>query len=370
MTRRKKRKLRCGFTTGTAAAAATKAALILIFSGRAPKKVRVELLTGDTLEIAVHGCRLEDAHTAVCSVIKDAGDDPDITHGAEIGARVICDAGGEAGEVTIGGGQGVGRVTKPGLETPPGQPAITAGPRKMIRQSALEAMADYGLKGHVETEIFVPQGEELARHTLNARLGIVGGISILGTTGVVRPLSHASYVATIRAALSVAKASGLNRVVLTTGRRSERFAQQLWPRLPEEGFVQIGDYFAESMAMAAESRLEAVTLAVFFGKAVKMAQGIAHTHARSARMTLSTLARWTGEMTGDKDLAKQVAEANTARYAFELLDGDHAAVIDRVGDEMVKAAAGFCEHKAAVGAVIFGFDGAVRYDSTEKAGER
>lgn len=370
MTDRRKRKLRCGFTTGTAAAAATKAALICILSGRAPQKVRVELLTGETLEIKVQACRREDDHTAACTVIKDAGDDPDITHGAEIGARVTWHAGGEAGEVEIRGGEGVGRVTKPGLETPPGRPAITSGPRKMIRRSVAEAMADCDGEGRVETEIFVPRGEELARHTLNARLGIVGGISILGTTGVVHPLSHASYVATIQAALSVARAAGLDRVVLTTGRRSERFAQQLWPRMPEEGFVQIGDYFAEAMAMAAQCRFAAVTLAVFFGKAVKMAQGIAHTHARSARMTLTALARWTGEITGDADLAGQVAAANTARQAFELLDGDHREVIARVGDEMVKAAAGFCDHKAVVGAVIFGFDGVVRYDATQTAGER
>ena len=305
----------------------------------------------------------------MCSVIKDAGDDPDITHGAEIGARVVWHAGGKAGEITIGGGQGVGRVTKPGLETPPGQPAITAGPREMIRRSALEAMADHGLQGHVETEISVPQGEELARHTLNARLGIVGGISILGTTGVVRPLSHESYVATIRAALSVARASGLTQVVLTTGRRSERFAQQHWPLLPEESFVQIGDCFAEAMAVAAERRFKKVTLAVFFGKAVKMAQGIAHTHARSARLTLSTLAQWTREITGDAALARQVAEANTARQAFDLLAGDHPEVIARVGREVVKAAAAFCKHEAAVGAVIFGFDGAVRYTSLNTADE-
>lgn len=370
MSRGKGKKLRCGFTTGTAAAAAAKAALMVIINGRAPQKVRVQLLTGDPVDIDVHACRQEDPNTAVCTVIKDAGDDPDITHGAEIGARVVWDAGGRAGEVLITGGEGVGLVTKPGLETPPGQPAITAGPREMIRRSVHEVLAAGGFKGRVATEIFVPRGEELARHTLNSRLGIVGGISILGTTGVVRPLSHESYVATIRAALSVARASGLSRVVLTTGRRSERFAQQLWPRIPEEGFVQIGDYFAEAMAMAAELRFAAVTLAVFFGKAVKMAQGIAHTHARSARLTLSTLARWTREITADGELADRVAAANTARHAFDMLDGHHPEVIARVGEGVVGAADAFGRNKVAVAVVIFGFDGRVRYDSARKEGER
>ncbi|MGD9367721.1 MAG: cobalt-precorrin-5B (C(1))-methyltransferase CbiD [Desulfobacteraceae bacterium] len=359
MTGKRRKRLRSGFTTGTAAAAAAKAALLLIFSGRAPRKVGVELLTGDTMKIKVHACRHLAPDEAVCSVIKDGGDDPDITHGAEIGARVRWEASVKGRTVTISGGQGVGRVTRPGLETPPGRPAINSGPRKMIRRAALQAMADHGLYGAVEAEIFVPEGEALARHTLNARLGIVGGISILGTTGIVRPLSHEAYVATVQAALSVARASGLSRVVLTTGRRSERFARQRWPHIPDEGFVQIGDYFAQAMQMAADLKFEQVMLAVFFGKAVKMAQGIAHTHARSARLTLEKLARWALEVTGSADLAECVAGANTARHVFDLIKDDYPALIAKVGREVVRSAATFARGKVGVGAVIFGFDGSV-----------
>ncbi|WP_319521993.1 cobalt-precorrin-5B (C(1))-methyltransferase CbiD [uncultured Desulfosarcina sp.] len=361
MGRKRQKHLRSGFTTGTAAAAATKAALLFLFDGQAPSSVRVALLNGDTIEVAVHGCERIDEKSAICSVIKDAGDDPDITHGAEIAARVNWRATAADSSVVISGGNGVGKVTKPGLEVPPGQPAINPGPREMIRQSALEAMQSHRRPGIVETVIEVPKGEELARNTLNARLGIVGGISILGTTGIVRPMSHDAYVATIRSALSVARASGLNQVVFTTGRRTERFAQNLWPRLPEESFVQIGDFFARSMAMAVEHGFETVTLAVMFGKAVKMAQKIPHTHASSARMTLKALSRWAKERTGDSDLAARIAEANTARHAFEYIKDDHPGVIEKVGREVIRAADHFAGGKIRVGAVIFDFDGGIKF---------
>jgi cobalt-precorrin-5B (C1)-methyltransferase len=360
---RKRKDLRSGFTTGTAAAAATKAALLFLIRGKAPKIVDIGMLTGDRMGIKVSDCRRMGDDTAVCSVIKDGGDDPDVTNGAEIGALVVWRETRGKKTVTIRGGRGVGRVTKPGLETPPGEPAINSGPRKMIRLAVEEVLVEYGLKGNLDTEIFVPRGEELARHTLNSRLGIVGGISILGTTGIVRPMSHEAYTATIKAALSVAKANGLSRVVLTTGRRSERFFQQKWPRLPEEGYVQIGDYFAEAMEMVADMEFGEATLAVFFGKAVKMSQGIAHTHARSARLTLGTLAGWCREITADADLAERIAGANTARHAFDMFKDTHPDLINKVGVEVVNAAISFGGGKVDVRAVIFGFDGNVHFDS-------
>lgn len=362
MTRAKGKPLRSGFTTGTTAAAAAKAALLFMFRGETPPTVAVELLTGDSLDIAVHACRRLGPALSECSVIKDAGDDPDITNRAEIGARVTWEDTGAAPEVFIRGGPGVGRVTKPGLEVPPGEPAINPGPRRMIRQSALQALTDCGRQGKADIEIFVPRGEELARRTLNARLGIMGGISILGTTGIVRPLSHEAYVATIRSALSVAKASGLDQVVLTTGRRSERFAQMKWPHLPEEGVVQIGDYFAASMEMAAVQGFRKVILAVFFGKAVKMAQGIAHTHARSTRLTLEKLSRWALDISGNAGLADHVAQANTARHAFDLIKDDCPALIHKVGGQVVKAAQAFGGGRVKVGVVVFDFDGQVRFE--------
>lgn len=360
---KKGKRLRSGFTTGTAAAAATKAALVFLLSKQQPENVSILLLTGDRITIKVHSCTLIDSHTAVCTVIKDAGDDPDITHKAEIGARVTWkDLEGQP-VVAIDGGVGVGRVTKPGLEIPPGEPAINLGPREMIRIAVLEALDNQNRQGRVDTVIFVPKGELLAKKTLNFRLGIVNGISILGTTGIVRPLSHDAYIATIGSALSVARATGLNQVVLTTGRRSERFAQGVWKQLPEEGFVQIGDFFKHSMGIVAAKGFKEAIIAVFFGKAVKMAQGIGHTHARSARLTLELLARWSLDLTGDEQLRERIEKANTARHAFDLLKEDYPAVIEKVGNEVVRWGQKFCSGKVKVGAVIFGFDGEIRYTS-------
>jgi cobalt-precorrin-5B (C1)-methyltransferase len=363
MTDRQDKHLRPGFTTGTAAAAAAKAALSLLLTGRAPKTVRVTLLTGAPIDIPVHGCSIHPPHSAVCSVIKDAGDDPDITHRAEIGARVVLKPDAAPHAIEISGGTGVGRVTKPGLEIAPGRPAINPGPLKMITREIAEVLTQCGESTAVTVEVFVPKGEELARRTLNARLGILGGISILGTTGIVKPLSHAAYVATIRSALSVARAAGLNLAVLTTGRRSERHAQGLWPRLPEEAFVQMGDYFRASLEMAASQGFEEIRLAVFFGKAVKMAQEIPHTHASKARLTLDRLSQWTREVTGDGVMADEVLRANTARHAFDLLTAAHGRVIARVGDRMTAAGRKFAGSRPSVRGVIFDYEGRVVFDS-------
>jgi cobalt-precorrin-5B (C1)-methyltransferase len=365
-----KKKLRTGFTTGTAAAAATKGALRLILEGRPPAEVRIRLLTGDDIVIPIDGCLLEENDRAVCSVIKDAGDDPDVTHKAEIGARVTlvqhkADRGADAGiRIIISGGEGVGRVTKPGLEVEPGQPAINPGPRKMIAAAIQDALGSSHRNCTVNTEIFVPQGKKLAEKTLNARLGILGGISILGTTGIVRPMSHDAFIAAIESALSVAHATGCDRVVLTTGRRSERFAQTHWPHLPPEAFIQIGDFFQASLASAAKKGgLKHITLAVFFGKALKMAQGAAHTHAAKSEMTLGRLAEWTRELAADDRLSEMVLSANTARHAFDLIHSQCPQVIFHVGRQIVKAARIFAGPGLNIRSVIFDFNGNIFFDS-------
>ena len=361
----KRDKLRWGFTTGTAAAAAVKGALSLLLTGRAPETVRVTLLTGDPLEITLAACRADGTDSAVCSVIKDAGDDPDITHKAEIGARVALERQRPAAEIRISGGKGVGRVTKPGLEVPPGQPAINPGPQRMITAEVDDLRREHATDVAVSVEVFVPEGEKLAHNTLNPRLGILGGISILGTTGIVKPMSHEAYVATIRSALSVARATGLERAVLTTGRRSERHAQALFDDLPEEAFVQIGDYFQASLEMAAGFDMRQVTLAVFFGKALKMARGIPHTHAARSAQTLNRLSDWALEITADTELAADILEANTARQAFERLVADHLPVIAAVGEGMVGAACRFGGGRLEVRGIIFDYEGRVVFDSGE-----
>jgi cobalt-precorrin-5B (C1)-methyltransferase len=364
-----KKRLRTGFTTGATAAAAAKGAVRFLLEGRIPAEVSIALLTGDRIAIPIHSCR-RTGGGALCTAIKDAGDDPDVTHGAEIGARVRFDdpaepAAGRA-EVVISGGDGVGRITKPGLELPPGEPAINPGPRRMIAQAVAEALSAHAAVRTVAVEIFVPRGAEIARKTLNARLGIVGGISILGTTGIVRPMSHDAFTATIAAGLSVARAGGLDRAVLSTGRRSERSAQRLWPQWPEESFVQVGDFFQKSLELAAQKDFARLILAVFFGKAIKMGQGAPHTHAARSELSLAALAEWALEIGAGPSLAESIRACNTAREAFALAAAAHPNLIAEVGRRVVASAARFAGPGMRIRNVIFDYEGQVAFDSENK----
>lgn len=363
------KRLRSGFTTGTAAAAAAKAALQALLDPSPPGRVHIDFLSEGGVDIPVARVECLAADTALATVIKDAGDDPDVTHRAEIGARVTLAPGipdqTSPLAVTIRGGQGVGTVTKPGLELPPGEAAINPGPRRMIRRALRQALGERALPARVTVEVFVPDGERLARKTLNARLGIIGGLSILGTTGVVKPMSHEAYTATIRSALGVARAAGGEAVALTTGRRSERYLQALWTDWAEEQFVQIGDYFQFAVATAAELAFGRIALAVFFGKAVKMAMGVPHTHAARSELVLDRLAEWTRDLTGSPDAAQSVRKANTAREAFERLYPEHPQVVARVGQAMIRHALAFAGGGLAVRSLIFDYQGRIAFDSGE-----
>jgi cobalt-precorrin-5B (C1)-methyltransferase len=368
-----KRKLKSGFTTGTTAAAAAKGALIYLLEGKAPSRVVIELLTGDKIMIPIHWSQRKGHQEAVCTAIKDAGDDPDVTHKAEIGANVkLSGPRGDSGAslrvfngIKITGGIGVGRITKPGLEVPPGEPAINPGPRKMITQAIKEVLDEHQIQSNVSVEVFVPKGEEIAKKTLNARLGILGGISILGTTGIVRPMSHDAFIATIESALSVAQASGQKKVILTTGRRSERFAQLVWDQLPEEAFIQIGDFFKRSLEIGSAKGFEQIILAVFFGKAVKMAQGAPHTHAAKSKLTLNKLSQWALEISNNPEFANQVLSANTARHAFDIIIKPYPELISHVGQQVIKSASLFAGKNIQIQCVIFNYDGTVAYDSAK-----
>ena len=359
----KERKLRSGFTTGTAASAAVKGAVTLLLTGRCPDAVVIPFLSEGEVTIPLVSCEME-GETAVVTVMKDGGDDPDITKHAIIGARVCF---GEVDEIT--GGEGVGRVTRPGLEVPVGEPAINPGPRKMIGQSVEALRLETGDERPLSIEIFVPQGEEMAKKTLNFRLGIEGGISILGTTGIERPLSHEAYEATVRSSIKVAKAMGGESVVCTTGRRSERFAMGIFPEFAEARFVQIGDFFRSSMVTAGEQGTD-VILSVFFGKAVKMAAGIPHTHAAKSDLNLRFLADLASEMVDDEELVAKVAGSNTAREAFTYLAEPCPEVIDRVGELAAESAKRFAAesgNEIQSRCIIFDFEGNVASDTARGA---
>ncbi|MBA3009060.1 MAG: cobalt-precorrin-5B (C(1))-methyltransferase [Desulfobacula sp.] len=356
--------LKQGFTTGAAAAASVKAALLALVTSQTPVVVYIEFLTGEKKTIAIKEVlRLSDT-CCKASVIKDAGDDPDITHKAEIGAKVTLSPAKEL-KLIIKGGKGVGRVTKPGLEVGVGEPAINSGPRQMILNVVKEVFAQTSLPGkQVIVEVFVPRGEILARKTLNARLGIVGGISILGTTGIVKPLSHDAYIATIRSSISVAAARGIDTLVFTTGRRSERYAMGLFPAFFEEAFVQTGDFFKAAIDEALTKKaVREIIYTVFFGKAVKMSLGFEHTHAAKSELTLKTLAQWAREITGNEHLFCDISQANTARHAFSYIYPAYPGLLGFVVKKIMENAAGFARGKICIRVVILAFDGQIAFDS-------
>ena len=356
---RPRKELRQGFSTGTAAAAAAQGALHELLGLPCPEQVAVPLPGGGSLTVPLHYHRRQ-GDRGLAGVIKDAGDDPDVTNGAEIGARVWLANPGSGAEIVFHAGQGVGRVTKPGLPLAVGEPAINPVPRKMIRRSLglLWDQARPGQPLHLEVEIFVPGGEEMARHTLNPRLGIVGGLSILGTTGLVKPFSHAAYRATIAASLRVAQALGIARMVFTTGGKSEAAMQALLPALPEEAFVQMGDYVRFALRIASNMRFREITVGAFFGKAVKIAQGKGHTHASRGLPNLAALGGLTLETTGKAELAQAVARANTARQALEILTAARAPeVVAAVGVRMLASLRSHAGDGPELAAAILDFSG-------------
>ena len=392
------KKLKGGFTTGACAAAATRAALHCLIFDEFLDVVNIPSLTHEPIFVPVHRLKILSENRAECLVIKDAGDDPDVTHEAKIGARVEWCLAGQVKktgvtlqdiDIEIRGGQGVGRVTKPGLEVPPGNPAINSGPVKMIRQAVHHVLEQFtntclsrkkDLKKasmaknkicarpfpeKIIVEVFVPEGEMLAQKTLNARLGILGGISILGTTGIVKPMSHDAYIATIKSGISVAQAMGDDTLVFTTGRRSERFAMELFPHLREEAFIQTGDFFMASLEAAAASTTKRVIFTVFFGKAVKMAMGFPHTHAAKSELTLQRLARWAAEITGDKVLSEKIGASNTARHAFSYIHPGFPDLISHVGQMIIQSAEKFSHGNIKIDAVIFDFEGNRVFDSMD-----
>ena len=358
------KRLKKGFTTGSAAAAAVKAALLSYFS-EVPKTVEIRFLTNEKKKIEIKTVKkiAENQYEAI--VVKDAGDDPDITHKAQIGARVTLSDSNES-VITIFGGKGVGTITKPGLELPVGEPAINPGPRQMIQNSVEEVFTRFNIQDkQVDIEIFVPKGEILARKTLNARLGILGGISILGTTGIVTPMSHDAYIATIKSSISVAAAKDMDTLVFTTGRRSERFAMEKFKTLEEEAFIQTGDFFKASLDMAVlQPKIQTIIFTIFFGKAVKMALGFEHTHAAKSELTLKKLSEWARQTTGNRDLETQIASANTARHAFSFIYPEYPELISHVGKKIKKNARGFSQNKLDIRVIILDFDGTVASDST------
>ncbi len=317
--------LRTGWTTGTCSAAAAKAASTALISGVVPREIEIGLPSGQRVLFPVERCALDDGRTAEAVVIKDAGDDPDVTHGAHLTATVTWRA--RTG-LRIDGGVGVGVVTKPGLGLPVGEAAINPIPRSMIAQSVGEVV-DLDTHG-LRVVISVPDGERMARRTTNARLGILGGISILGTTGIVRPFSTASWRASVEQAVAVAAAQDQRTIVLATGGRTEKAAVRLLPVLPQVCFVEVGDFTGAALRRAVEVGMTDVVFVGMAGKLTKLAAGILMTHYTRSKVSADLLAGITADAAGDPGLVAAVAAANSARHAHELWDA--AGLLRAAGD--------------------------------------
>jgi cobalt-precorrin-5B (C1)-methyltransferase len=323
--------LRTGWTTGACSAAAAKAATTALCTGEPQSTVEIGLPGGARVGFVVASCTVgPDRAEAV--VVKDAGDDPDVTHGAHMTATVSWRP---SPGIELDGGVGVGVVTKPGLGLEVGGPAINPVPRQMITDSVVEVLG--AEPRGVRVVISVPDGEKMARKTTNARLGILGGISILGTTGIVRPFSTASWRASVEQAVWVMAAQDEKTLVLCTGGRTERGAMALLPDLPEVCFVEVGDFTGAALRQAVSHGLERVVFVGMAGKLTKLAQGILMTHYTRSKVDTGLLGRLTREVTGDDGLGSAVDGANTARHAYELWES--AGVLRECGDELCRRVA-------------------------------
>jgi cobalt-precorrin-5B (C1)-methyltransferase len=306
------RALRTGWTTGTCSAAAAKAASIALSSGKVPANVDTPLPGGARVTLPVDSCEVASGR-ATAVVVKDAGDDPDVTHGAHLTATVAWR---EVPGIELDGGIGVGVVTKPGLGLEVGGPAINPVPRAQITEAVGEAI-DLATQG-VRVVISVPDGERMARKTTNGRLGIIGGISILGTTGIVRPFSTASWRASVMQAVDVLAAQGERTVVLATGGRTERAAMALYPDLAAGCFVEVGDFTGAALRQARAGGLTRVVFVGMVGKLTKLAAGVLMTHYTRSAVDRELLADITREAGGSQQLSEEVGAANTARHAYEI----------------------------------------------------
>ena len=351
-----KTKLRTGFTTGSCATAASKAGVLAIKNQKIIENVDIILPKRSRLEIKINSCEFKN-NSAKCSVIKDGGDDPDVTHGAAIFVNIeLTDV---VGEIEIDGGEGVGRVTKPGLGLEIGSAAINPTPKKMILENVKEIGEELLEKNGIRIVVSVPKGKELGPKTDNPRIGIMRGISILGTSGIVIPYSTASFAAAIRQQISVVNTMNDDSVVLTTGGRSEDFARKIID-LPDHSFIQMGDFSGYTIKQCAKQELKKAYVAGFIGKLAKMAAGVKQTHVKGGKVDMKFLSELAKRCNAGEETISKILGANTARNVQEIVMEDK---IDGFFDEVTKEACvqmrQHSEGKIPVEVILFDFDGTV-----------
>ncbi len=394
--KKNKKVLREGFTTGTAATAAAMAALESLLckekggkcmltpvppplSPRMPSfaqslvlsqkvmQLKRETTAGSEstqcmestknkgfLSIPIAGVHRNHAHSATAFVIKDGGDDPDATHKASIYATVTLGTRPQQQDIVIHGGEGVGRITLPGLPLPVGMAAINPAPRRQISLGLQLIAQKYAYTHSIDVTISVPGGEELAKNTFNPRLGILGGISILGTQGTVKPYSHKAWKATIVQGLEVAAATACTTLCLSTGRRSEKLLLETYPHVLPSWAIQAADFAEFSLSQAGRYPFEQLVWGCFFGKLVKLAQGHSYTHARSANLDFTLLQQWCAK----KNMhIPEIASCVTANHALEYILAKEAwpSVLHSITKKAAKVASQFAQRPVTVH--LFHLDG-------------
>ncbi|RNJ76984.1 MAG: cobalt-precorrin-5B (C(1))-methyltransferase [Nitrosopumilus sp. H13] len=349
-----KKGLKTGYTTGSSATAAAKAGLLAVINQREQKDVQIRLPRGDMMGIHVHSCSFESGK-ARCSVIKDGGDDPDVTHGAEIIVDLALTD--KSGKIEIGGGEGVGIVTKPGLGLEINGPAINPVPKKMIDENLREIGGEILKKSGVNVIISVPKGRELGPKTDNPRIGIAGGISILGTSGIVVPFSTASYAASIRQNIDVAVAVGDDTLVLTTGGRSEEYARKI-VELPDHCFVQMGDFSGYTIQQCGKKNIGMAYVVGFIGKLAKMAAGVKQTHVKGSKVDMAFLAGLAEKAGAGAGTIEKIKKANTARHVSEIVREDAVdGFFELVAGEACRHMRSHSEQRVPIEVILFDFDG-------------
>jgi len=332
---RQARVLRRGWTTGTCAAAAAKAAFAALLGGDFPDPVAVTLPRGEQPSFALAITRMA-GNAATAGVIKDAGDDPDVTHGALVCATVRPGAAGSG--VRFRAGEGVGTVTRAGLPIAPGEPAINPVPRRMIAQAIAEVAAATGRGADAEVEISIPGGEALAAKTLNARLGIVGGLSILGTTGIVVPYSCSAWIASIHSGIDVARAAGLTHIVGSTGANSEAAARKLYG-MADIALIDMGDFVGGMLKYLRRHPVPRVSIAGGVAKMTKLAQGLTDLHSKRGEVDLAVLAKFARAAGAGEQVEREIVTANTAAQAFAIARAAGIALGNRVAQAAQDTAA-------------------------------
>lgn len=307
--------LRIGFTTGSCATAAAMAAMKALLTGNPVDRIEFTLPDGEPMEMKVIFCKMIQAESWKATVIKDAGDDPDVTDGCRITAVVNKTDG---SDIEIAGGEGVGRVTLPGLGIAVGEAAINPAPRKMIVDNIRSIYPEGGLR----VEISVADGREIATRTFNAKVGVIGGLSILGTSGIVMPFSHEAFVESIRRELSVAVAAGVETIVINSGAKSESKLKAMFPELPPFAFIHYGNAIGQTLEAAEKAGVKRLIMGIMIGKAVKMAEGHLDTHSHNVRINIDFIASLAEQTGVTSETIARIRQIKLARELWDIVPPD------------------------------------------------